>query len=545
MSQPHALGVSTKAPATYDVVILGSGIAGSILGAILARHQVKVLLIDHDEHPRFALGESTIPHTSMLLRILAARFDVPALKDYSAFNSIRERVAPSCGIKRNFGFVYHREGQSQNPVEATQSVIPEYPDGPESHLFRQDIDYYLLCLAVHYGAVSRQRFLVSEVEIDSSGVTLATAQGETVRARYVVDAGGYRSPLAKKFALREQPTRLHTHSRSIFTHLVDVMPYDACVTPKGAHGMPRQWCQGTLHHLFDGGWMWVIPFDNYPGAINPMCSVGLSLDPRRFPKNGQSGEDEFWEFLDRYPSIGLQFQQAKTVRNWVSTDRLQYSSKCTVGDRFCLMAQAGGAIDALFSRGLANTMEVINAFVPRFLAALADDDLSAARFADLEALQQRQLDYNDRLVACSYTAFRSFPLWNAWYRIWVLGAFYGWLRLNRGYKRFEESGDPRWLDQLDSPSHWGSIAPQNESFETLFVAMASELEAVEAGTRTPEQAHDQIADLLAASPIIPPIFALTDFSKRSTVELGQAQFLELLQWFRRDAPAEIRNLYFG
>ncbi|WP_461012573.1 NAD(P)-binding protein, partial [Streptomyces capparidis] len=35
----------------YDVIVLGTGLAGSIMGAILARAGKKVLLIDSSSHP--------------------------------------------------------------------------------------------------------------------------------------------------------------------------------------------------------------------------------------------------------------------------------------------------------------------------------------------------------------------------------------------------------------------------------------------------------------------------------------------------------------
>ncbi|WP_366914206.1 NAD(P)-binding protein [Mastigocoleus sp. MO_188.B34] len=48
----------------YDVVIISSGIAGSTLGAILARHGLKVIIFEAKSHPRFAIGESMILETS-------------------------------------------------------------------------------------------------------------------------------------------------------------------------------------------------------------------------------------------------------------------------------------------------------------------------------------------------------------------------------------------------------------------------------------------------------------------------------------------------
>lgn len=530
----------------YDVAILGSGIAGSLLGAILARQGARVLLLDRGEHPRFALGESTVPHTSMLMRILADRFSVPEIKHCSAFESLRKKVTSSCGIKRNFGFVYHREGKPQRPEEATQSVIAEYPHGPESHYYRQDIDAYLLFAAIRYGADSRQKINISEIDIDEQGVHLASDRGERFAARFLVDAAGYRSPMAEKYGLRERPTRLNTHSRSVFTHMIGVRPYDDCVEPPGAHGMPRLWSQGTLHHLFDGGWMWVIPFDNHTEATNPLCSVGINLDSRRFPKpTGISPEQEFRDLVARYPSMAAQFEEARAVRDWVSTDRLQYSATRNVGYRFCLMSHASGAVDALFSRGMANTCEIINAVAPILLRVLGDDDFSVERFAYVDQLQQKQLDYNDRLVHCSYISFADFGLWNAWYRIWVIGAFFGWLRFNRFYRKYQETVDPAWLDRMEAPAYFGSLSPGLARYEQLWNAAAAEVEAFGEGRQSAAAATERIFRILNALDFVPPLFELGNSERRHTVELDQPRFFELLAWFKRSAPEEVRESYFG
>lgn len=529
----------------FDVAILGSGIAGSMMAAILARQGKTVLMVDQGEHPRFALGESTVPHTSMMMRIIADRYDVPEIKHCADFNSIQKHVTRSCGIKRNFGFVYHRAGRPQDPRESTQSVIAEYPHGPESHLFRQDVDAYLHNVAIRYGAVSRQKTSVAGIEIDGGGVRLHSRAGEEYKARFLIDAAGYRSPVAERFGLREKPTRLKTHSRSLFTHMVGVRPYDDCVEPQGAHGMPRLWCQGTLHHIFDGGWMWIIPFDNHQESMNPLCSVGLNLDSRRYPKNGQAPEQEFADFLERYPSIAVQFDRAAAVRDWVSTERLQYSATRNIGERFLLMSHASGAIDALYSRGLANTSEIVNAATVPLLKALDDDDFSLDRFEFVDRLQQAQLDHNDKLVGSSYTAFKDFDLWNAWYRVWVIGAFYGWLRLNRCYKQWEETGDIAWLEKLDQPRWYGYLCPDLEPFAELFAATTDIVSEVEAATTTPAQATGRIMALLRAADFVPPMFEIDNPERRHTVELDYGTFLDMLNWFRRSAPADARKLFFG
>ena len=142
----------------------------------------------------------------------------------------------------------------------------------------------------------------------------------------MVDASGFRSPLAEKLGLREEPTRLRHHSRSIFTHMIDVKPYedDACRAAPTARR--TRGAQGTLHHIFDGGWLWVIPFNNHPRATNPLCQRRPELDPRVHPQAGDvTPEEEFREFIARFPAWSAQFEPARAVREWVSTGRLQYS----------------------------------------------------------------------------------------------------------------------------------------------------------------------------------------------------------------------------
>src|ERR1700712_5202607 len=99
----------------YEVLILGSGRSGSLLAAVLARNGIKVALIDSGTHPRFAIGESTVPETTTNLKIMAQLFDVPEIGEFANFFSHRDKVGPSHGVKRGFSFCYHRPNQPHLP----------------------------------------------------------------------------------------------------------------------------------------------------------------------------------------------------------------------------------------------------------------------------------------------------------------------------------------------------------------------------------------------------------------------------------------------
>jgi tetracycline 7-halogenase / FADH2 O2-dependent halogenase len=474
----------------YDVAILGSGIAGTVLAAVLARQGVNVLILDNGTHPRFAVGEATTPPLTSLLELLSVRFSVPELKNISIPKLALRHVGTSCGTKENFGFLYHREGR-QAPDEALMIGAANYLRHNDLHYFRQDIDAYLLHVAIGYGAKARQNVRVTDITFSAQEANLISSTGESFRAQYVVDASGYRSVLAEKFGLRDTPCRLRLQSRSMFTHMVNVRPYDECVDPRGAHRMSSPWSRGTLHHMFDGGWLWVIPFNNHPASRNPLCSVGLSYDLRRYPKTDATPEQEFAACLERFPAISPQFKNARPVREWVSTGRLQYSSKATVGDRYCLMPHAAGFVDAYFSRGLNNTIEIASLLAVRLLAAVKDGDFSAQRFGDIDRVQQRMLDFNDRLVNGVYTCFSHFGLWSSYVRVWALGTIASIAKFNELMYRCK-SGDTACLAQLDDPPYPGVQYPYEAWYNHLFEAAVKEVEAFGRGELGGEEAAQRI-----------------------------------------------------
>lgn len=137
-------------PGRFSVAILGSGITGTILGAILARNGVRTLLVEQGMHPRFAIGESTVPETTFMFRVLAARYGVPEIANLSTFNRFRRNISTTCGVKRNFSFVFHRKGEPQRAHEMAQLPTLSPPMRSDVHLFRQDIDSYLLSVVLRW-----------------------------------------------------------------------------------------------------------------------------------------------------------------------------------------------------------------------------------------------------------------------------------------------------------------------------------------------------------------------------------------------------------
>lgn len=411
----------------YDIAIIGSGISGSSLGAILARHGLRVIIFEAGVHPRFAVGESMILETSETMRAMAELFDVPELAYFSSEHYLA-RIGTSHGLKRHFSFLHHEEGRPHELRRSLQAVIPQRPHGYELHIHRQDSDYLLTSVAVRYGATVLQGTPVKDITLREDGVDVLTAQGALYQAAYIVDAGGMRSLLAEKFGWRSR--ELQAHSRTIYTHMVDLPCYNQVGASQSAYGIPFPLSEGTLHHVFHGGWLWVIPFNNHPAATNPLVSVGLQLDPRVHPLREElTPEEEFFSFIERFPSIAAHFRGARAARAWTRSGRLQYTATHVVGERFCLLGHAAGFIDPLYSKGLYTTLMSTALLAHLLLDAHRDCDYRAARFQPLEELTLRFVAAHDRVVANSYKSWSNPRLWQVYSVLWLLGAYTEYVKL--------------------------------------------------------------------------------------------------------------------
>lgn len=528
----------------FDVIILGSGIAGATLGAILARNGASVLLVDQGVHPRFAVGESTTLYTLKSFRMLARRYRVPELEYLTSYEDCVRHIGTSFGVKQHFGFMLHHEGQEPDPRECNQ-FSPPSKALQTSHLHRQDSDSFLFHTALSYGCVALQQFAVANVDISADGVTVTGRDGSRLAGRYLVDGSGFRSPLAAKFGLRAGPDALKHHSRSLFSHMIDVRPTDEALRHEGADRPPIPWTQGTMHHMFDRGWFWIIPFNNEPRSKNPLVSVGLTLDERRYPRDESlSPEEEFFAHASRFPAVERIFANAKSVRPWVATGRLQYTSTQTVGERWCLLSHAAGFIDPLYSRGLTNTSEVINSLAWRLLRALAEDDFSVERFEYVDRLQKGLVRYNDELVNASYIGFSDYRLWNAVYRVWCAAEVPINLRYDRFLERYEETGDDEVLRRMEQAPYPGLLMPDLPAYKEIWDIMVRLCDDVDRGDRPAGEAGDELMACIERSPGVLGGIGIQERDRRFLFP-GPAELAAMASWLTTQAPEEMRYLVSG
>lgn len=525
----------------YDVIIMGSGIAGTVMAAILAKENYKVLILEKRSHPRFAIGEALLPQSALLFKLISERYGIPEIGYLSRLEDINEHISKKCGKKRSLGFVYHAESESVRKENAHLLVPPEIPLASESHLFREDVDFFFLNVAKKYGAEYKDHADIKISAIEDDYIEVIENNAKPHKARFLIDACGVNSPLSEFLNLKEEVCSLETKSRSIFTHMENVRDFSEIVSTKSM--LTADWRDGTLHHIFDGGWMWIIPFDNHELSQSNLCSVGLNLDINKYPENTETAENEFQAFVDKFPDIMKQFENARPVRPWVKTKRLQYQLKKSTGKRWLSLSHSYGFIDALFSRGLISTCESINQSASILLDCLKDDSFSESKFNPIDRLQKQMLQYADKMVATSYKTFSSPKLLSQWLKVWLFSKIYGDIRVVRYLsKYYEKLSDPSVFDLIADEECVGSACPNVPAVQEFINKVSFDFREL-SGLPESEMNFVKIERHFINNAMLPPV---SDWEQEGILqfELTGEKLRTMFEWGKTEAPDFLKNKIF-
>jgi FADH2 O2-dependent halogenase len=521
----------------YDVAILGSGIGGSMLASIFARHGLSTLLLEGATHPRFTIGESLIPETGIRLRILGEKYGVPEIGWIGSFHALRDNVSSNSGVKRSFSYMYHTAGERHRVEHINQLPTLTPPFGPDSHLFRQDTDAYLATLAVQYGATLQQQTRIEDIRFGKDFVELRSSSGETFRAALLIDAAGMRSMVSDQLGLRDEVPRFRTDTRAMFTHMLGVKSADLLIDPPGKHRMPSPLGQATMHHVFDGGWIWVIPFNNHKDATNPLTSIGLMLDRRKHPEPQGTSEQEFRRIVTGYPTIARHFAEATAIRPWVRSGRIQYSSAHLLGHRVIQLPHAANFVDPLYSSGMSVLTVAVDLIAEAVLEAAADNDYSMERFQFIEDVVNTGFDHYDMIVSRSFDSFASYDLWNAWNRNWMLGNMLGAFGPLSLLLRYLKTKDRRYLEKTTEPDRIGVLGSHLPEVVAVMRASQEQVDAATAGAISQAEASRRIFDLLGALDFVPPYMGFGDPDKHVPATFTLLSGARHVNWYRRHGAA--------
>jgi len=396
---------------SFDVAIVGSGFAGSLLALVARRLGLSVLLLEKGSHPRFAIGESTSPLANLLLEELATRYALPRLLPFAKWGSWR-RAYPevSCGLKRGFSFFHHTEGRpfANAPDRQDQLLVAASPSDEvaDTHWYRPDFDAFLVEEARGAGVeyldgtgIERAAFENGRFRIEAC----RRGKGISVRSRFLVDASGRSGALHDALGVRCVVPFLPS-TQGLFTHFEGVRRLDESGIPGGPEIPPYPVDDAAVHHVFPGGWIWILRFDNGLTSAGVAAADHLANE-LRFTE----GASAWARLLERFPTIRDQFEEARPTLPFVHAPRLPFRVDRAAGPGWALLPSAAAFADPLLSTGFPLALLGIH----RLVEAL-EKDFATPRFdtrlAAYGALTLEEADRSARLVAALYGAFGDFPL---------------------------------------------------------------------------------------------------------------------------------------
>jgi len=331
-----------------DVIVIGGGPAGSTAATLLARNGFSVTLLERERFPRFQIGESLLPYNNDIferLGIIGQLEEGDFVKKYGA-----EFVTGDGSLDYTFRFDQNLPTPYQRAFQVT----------------RAKFDELLMRTAIDAGVDVRQETAVTGVDVsDPRRAVVTTAAGETIEARFVVDASGHGAILGSRIGRKAAVEQLK--SVAVFAHYRNV-----------ARAAGRD-AGNIIVVVLRDAWFWLIPIT---AAIT---SVGLVASTEHFRTCGLRPEELLERTIRETPFVAQRMSGAERVSEVRTRKDFSYSMERLVGLNFALVGDSAGFLDPIFSTGVYMAMKA---------AGVASDAIEAQlRRGDMRPLRHYERDW--------------------------------------------------------------------------------------------------------------------------------------------------------
>ncbi|MEO7070819.1 MAG: rifampin monooxygenase [Nostocoides sp.] len=182
---PDADGV----PTTFDVIVAGCGPTGAVLAAELRLHDVRVLVLEQETGPA-----SFVRIVGLHIRSL----------ELMAMRGLLDRLLEHGRQRPAGGFFAAIDKPAPKGLDSAHAYLLGIPQPVIVALLEEH--------AIHLGAKVRRGLAVADFEQDDEGVTVELADGERLRARYLVGCDGGSSTVRKRLGVGfpGEPSRTET-----------------------------------------------------------------------------------------------------------------------------------------------------------------------------------------------------------------------------------------------------------------------------------------------------------------------------------------------
>ena len=425
----------------YEIAIIGSGFAGSLLARVLTKIGYDVVLLERGTHPRFAIGESSTPLANLSLERIGLRYgldDCYALATHGRWLAKYPQLRR--GLKRGFTYYRHHRGQRflDRGLDAERLLVAASPHDAiaDSHWFRADVDHHFVREAEATGVDYLDNVEIKTADFSQSPVRLIGARGGApleIEAGFVIDASGPGGFLARELSIPSGLDHTQTRASLVFGHFDNVRLMRDVVPglPEGPY--PDDWA--AVHHIIDEGWMYSLRFDE------GTTSAGFLIHPDSEILARHRDPDALWrELLNRYPTIGDAFAGATPTMPIAFRPLIQHRLTRAVGERWLLMPHAYAFVDPLFSTGIAWSLRAVERIALMFEDAMGGDCKPNATSLDrYSSLLSAEADQIDLLVAGAYKAMSGFDLFTAQAMLYFAAVSYA-----EASQRLKPTDDVAW-----------------------------------------------------------------------------------------------------
>jgi flavin-dependent dehydrogenase len=397
----------SRAAPSYDVVILGGGLAGLTLAIQLkrTRPQTSVLVLEKREGPAplaaFKVGESTVPAGAHYFA------EIVGMKDHLLEHQLRK-----CGLR-----YFLPEGDNSELVRRREVGPIRYPPHDNFQIDRGLFENELAVRARAAGADVLQGCRAGEVGFgDESHTVSFTALGDdtTVQARWVVDAAGRASLLKRKLGLGTDVGHVVNAAWLRLGGGLDIEDFGRHDTAWMERMSEPGLRKFSTNHLFgEGYWMWLIPLSSGP------TSIGVCADANLHPFEEISELDRFMGWLGAHePQLAAAIEpRMEQIEDFLRVEDFAYGVERVFSpERWCLVGEAGAFSDPLYSPG-SDFIAYSNLFSCDLIA----------RDLDGEAIGARVERYNDLyLRTFAGVMSRTENLYPVFGNAWVFAAKLSW-----------------------------------------------------------------------------------------------------------------------
>ncbi|MGA9720369.1 MAG: NAD(P)/FAD-dependent oxidoreductase [Acidobacteriaceae bacterium] len=399
---------------TYDIAVIGSGFAGSLFAMIARRQGRSVILLERGRHPRMVIGESSTPLSNLLLEELSNRYALPAVRPLAKWGSWQAQYPHvPCGLKRGFSFFHHRlrhHGPTQITSENHFLVAASPHDAiSDTHWYRADFDHFLVEQAQKLGVEYMDELHLHRFDEIGDHVELAgnhLGRDITIRALFAVDATGPRGCLHRLLNLPENSFQSYPATQALYSHFSGVTP----LATESAHWQtspPYPIEAAAVHHVFDGGWVWLLHFNN--GITSAGIAATEAIANRLYLAEGSPA----WRrFLKLIPPLADQFAKAEAVLPFAHLPRMPFRSGKITGKRWALLPSAAGFVDPLLSTGFPLTLLGISRLATAFERHWEQPSLQGELCSYATSTEQ-ELGATAQLIGALYANMDNFAVFRA------------------------------------------------------------------------------------------------------------------------------------